>query len=53
MTEDIKQIRLWLTLSAEDDIAITKAYGNYVIDGGKLSRNKWIIEQIMEKIGRR
>ncbi len=44
------QIRLWLTLSEEEDAAITEAYGRYVISGGKLSKNKWILKEIMEKI---
>lgn len=50
MTEEVKQIRLWLTLSAEEDMAINEAYGRYVLAGGKMSRNKWIMERIMESI---
>lgn len=50
MTEEVKQIRLWLTLSAEEDMAINEAYGRYVLGGGKMSRNKWILERIMESI---
>lgn len=50
MTEEVKQIRLWLTLTAEEDMTINEAYGRYVLAGGKMSRNKWIMKEIMEKI---
>ena len=50
MTEEVKQIRLWLTLSADEEKAINEAFGRYVLAGGKMSRNKWIMERIMESI---
>ena len=50
MAEEVKQIRLWLTLSADEEKAINEAYGRYVLAGGKMSRNKWIMERIMESI---
>lgn len=50
MSEENKQIRLWLTLSAEEETTINEAYGRYVLAGGKISRNKWIVEKIKESI---
>ena len=50
MAEENKQIRLWLTLSAEEEAAINEAYGRYILAGGKTSRNKWIVEKIKEGI---
>lgn len=44
------QIRLNLTLSAEEERRILEAYAEYLSRGGNQTKNKWIKEKIMETI---
>lgn len=44
------QIRLNLTLSRDEERRILEAYANYLSQGGKETKNKWIKEKIMEVI---
>lgn len=45
-----KQIRLNLTLTAEEEDLIADRYGMYLTNGGRLTKNMWIKKIIMEKI---
>lgn len=44
------QIRTVLTWTAEEEQKISDAYIVYLQNGGRLSKNKWIKEMVMEKI---
>lgn len=44
------QIKIALTLSEEEDAAVTKAYAAYLAEGGKASKNKFMKEIVMQKV---
>ena len=47
-------LRLWLVVSPEEDEEINRAYAEYLLGSDEhKSRNKWIVEQIMENIRRK
>ena len=49
-----QQLRLWLVVSPEEDEEINRAYAEYLLGSDEhKSRNKWIVEQIMENIRRK
>lgn len=47
-------LRLWLVVSPEEDEEINRAYAQYLLDSDEhKSRNKWIVEKIMEAVRRK
>ena len=44
------QIRTVITWTAEEEQKISDAYIVYLQNGGRLSKNKWMKEMIMESI---
>lgn len=44
------QIKIALTLSEEEDAAVTKAYAAYLAEGGKASKNMFLKQIVMKKV---
>lgn len=46
-----KQIRVSITVSKEEEIAIAQAYAEYLLnDDEHLSRNKWLKKKILQDV---
>lgn len=44
------QIRIVLTLSEEEERRINTCYADYLVKGGKVSKNAWVKSLIMSKL---